>query len=256
MTNRSERLAILDEYLSQFEPIVVDSRVELQPRFSAPRQVVASYAANEVEPGKKTGMVSVNWMLDEVKDPELALVLSVLENVLVGTSAAPLRKALTDSGLGEGLTGSGVAEDYRQPMFTVGMKGIDEADGGKVEALIIETLKTLSEDGIDAATIEAALNSFEFAMRENNTGSFPRGIALMFRTMRTWLHDGDPMAPLAFEDALKSLKARLAAGEKVFETIIKTLILDNPHRTTVLLKADTRAGRARGRRRARPSRCR
>src|SRR6185312_16583482 len=111
--------------------------------------------------------------------------LNVLEHILVGTPAAPLRKALTESGLGEGLTGSGIAEDFRQPYFTVGMKGIDEADGGKVEALILETLQKLVKDGIDPLTVEASMNSFEFALRENNTGSFPRGMALMFRSLRS-----------------------------------------------------------------------
>ena len=32
-------------------------------------------------------------------------------------------------------------------------------------------------------TIEAAINSVEFALRENNTGSFPRGLSLMLRSL-------------------------------------------------------------------------
>src|SRR6185312_216849 len=150
--------------------------------------------------------------------------LNVLEHILVGTPAALLRKALTESGLGEGLTGSGIAEDFRQPYFTVGMKGIDEADGGKVEALILETLQKLVKDGIDPLTVEAAMNGFEFALRENNTGSFPRGMALMFRTMRNWLHGGDPFEALSYEKPLAALKGHLSAGARVFETLIqKTL---------------------------------
>src|SRR5690606_20376709 len=105
-----KRLALLDEYLSQFEAAPVAAEVALQPRFAAPRRIESTYAATEGEPGKKTGMVTVNWMLDDIRDPETLLALSVLEQVLVGNAAAPLRKALTDSGLGEGLTGSGLAE--------------------------------------------------------------------------------------------------------------------------------------------------
>jgi Zn-dependent M16 (insulinase) family peptidase len=232
------RLDMLEEYLGQFDAAPIDSAVRLQPRWSAPRQVESRYAATAQEAGKKTGMVSVNWMLDELGDPETIMSLSVLEQVLVGTPAAPLRKALTDSGLGEGMTGSGVAEDFRQPYFTVGLKGIDEADGGKVEALILDTLATLARDGIDPLTIEASVNSLEFALRENNTGSFPRGIALMLRTMRTWLHGGDPLEALTYEKPLASLKAKIAAGEPVFETLIQRYLVDNRHRVTVLLKAD------------------
>ena len=97
-----QRLAILDRVLNQFEKIDVDAPVKLQPRFTAPRKLTETYAASEAEPGKKTGMVTVNWMLDELTDPKTTLALNILEHVLVGNPAAPLRKALTDSGLGEG----------------------------------------------------------------------------------------------------------------------------------------------------------
>ena len=234
-----ERFAILEKYLGQFDRIEVKADIPTQKRWSEPKRIVETYAANEAEAGRKTSMVSVNWMLDEVKDPNLALNLAVLEYVLLGTSASPLRKALIDSGLGEGLTGSGLAEDLLQPYFTVGLKGIDEADADKVEALILDTLGKLAKEGIDKGTIEAAVNSMEFALRENNTGSFPRGIALMFRSLRTWLHGGDPLEPLQFEGPLAALKEHLSAGARVLEALIQQYLIDNSHRTTVLLKADT-----------------
>jgi len=234
----SQRFMMLNEYLSQFEAAPVDAEVKLQPRWNKPRQIEGTYAASDAEPGKPTGMVTVNWMLDEIVDTEALIALSVLEHVLVGNPASPLRKALTDSGLGEGLTGSGLADDFRQPMFTVGLKGIDEADGGKVEVLILETLQRLTREGIDKLTIEASMNSFEFALRENNTGSFPRGMALMFRTLRGWLHGGDPFDALSYEKPLAAVKAKLASGGRVFEELIARHLVGNAHRTTVLLKAD------------------
>lgn len=234
-----ERLAILEKYLGQFDRTEVKADIALQKRWSEPKKIVETYAANEAEEGKKAAMVSVNWMLDKIEDSNLALNLAVLEYVLLGTPASPLRKALIDSGLGEGLTGSGLAEDLLQPYFTVGLKGIDEADADKVEALILDTLTKLADEGIDKATIEAAVNSVEFALRENNTGSFPRGIALMFRAMRTWLHGGDPLEPLQFEEPLAALKQHLSAGARVFESLIRQHLVENRHRTRVLLKPDT-----------------
>ena len=148
-----KRLEILEEYFSQFERGEAAPEIALQPRWDAPRQRHETYAANEAEPGKKTAMVSVNWMLDEITDPETQLALNILESVLVGNPAAPLRKALIDSGLGEGLTGSGFADGIRQPYFTFGLKGIADEDGAKVQDLIIATLGQLSASGIDPKTI-------------------------------------------------------------------------------------------------------
>jgi hypothetical protein len=233
-----ERLSILDAYLGQFDRIEVPSQIAAQRRWSEPKKLVETYASSEAEPGKKTSMMTVNWMLDEQTEPGAVLALNVLEYILVGTAASPLRKALIDSGLGEGMTGSGLVEDMKQPYFTVGLKGIADEDADVVEALILGTLEKLATEGIDKETIEAAINSIEFAMRENNTGSFPRGISLMFRTMRTWLHGGDPLEPLSFEAPLGALKEHLAAGARVFETLIQQHLIDNKHRTTVLLKAD------------------
>ncbi|HTJ58998.1 MAG TPA: insulinase family protein [Devosiaceae bacterium] len=238
-----QRLEKLEEFLGQFDRIEPNSAIGLQPRFSAPKHITGTYAAGEEEAEKpNTAMVSVNWMLDPTADQETAIILALLEFSLVGTSAAPLRKALTDSGLGEGLTSSGIADDYRQPMFSVGLKGVEAGNAPKVEALILDTLQKLARDGIDKETVAAAVNTLEFQLRENNTGSFPRGIALIFRAMRTWLHEGDPLEPLYFEAALGRIKERLANGEKLFETVIGKQLLDNPHRTTVLLTADPEQG--------------
>lgn len=237
-----KRLEILDGVLSQFERLPANSDIPLQPRFAEPRFVTDTYAAGTEDDPGRSSMVSVNWMLDLIPDQETDLALTVLEHALVGSAAAPLRKALTDSGLGEGLTPSGLGDDIKQPIFLVGLKGIRPEDAGKVEELILSTLTELADKGIDPLTVEAALNSLEFQLRENNTGSFPRGIALMFRAMRTWLHDGDPFEPLHFEAALASIRARIESGEPLFQTLIRTQLLDNPHRTTVLLNPDPEKG--------------
>ncbi len=52
----------------------------------------------------------------------------------VGTSAAPLRKSLMDSGLGQALIGGGLQGDLRQPIFSIGLKGVDPADAAKARA--------------------------------------------------------------------------------------------------------------------------
>jgi Zn-dependent M16 (insulinase) family peptidase len=234
----AQRLVILDEYLSEFEPIPVTSEVGLQARFNAPRQITRTYAGGRDDGSDRTGLISLQWMLDEIPDPAEILGLNLLEYIVLGTSAAPLRKALTDSGLGEGFAGGGISESYRQPMFSVALKGLVETDGGKVEALILDTLRELANGGIEADMIEAGVNSLEFSMRENNTGSFPRGISLMFRSLSTWLHGGDPFDPLAFEGPLANVKAAIAADPNYFGNLITKHLLENEHRTTVLLTAD------------------
>jgi Zn-dependent M16 (insulinase) family peptidase len=120
------------------------------------------------------------------------------------------------------------------------MKGIDPADAEKVEALILKTLGDIAEKGFPPEQLEAAANTFEFSLRENNTGSYPRGMVYMFNALGSWLHEGDPLAQLHFEDALADLKAK--AGKGHFASEIRRLFLDNMHRTTVALSADPDQG--------------
>ena len=235
------RLDLLDAYFSRFERTDPHAVVGTQPRFNAPRRVNETYAGNRGEGRRRDGMVLTSWMLDTPEDREEALSLALLAYMLSGTPAAPLRKALTDSGLGEGVIG-GTSTQLRQPMASFGLKGIDPADADEVEALVLKTLEKLADEGIDPATRAAAFNTFEFHLRENNTGSFPRGIAIMFSTLTGWLHGDDPLEALAFEKALESLKAKAESGH--FEKMIRARHLDNPHRVTVVLEADEAKGAA------------
>lgn len=240
-----ERLRLLDRYFGEFDHINVDAHVSLQPRFTAPKHLIRTYAAGAPEEQAEAGastpkesMISVNWMIEEVVDIETALGFDILEHVLIGNAAAPLYKALIDSGLGEGLAGGGLDDGLRQPMFSIGLKGIDPAHADKVEKLITGTLGSLVKGGIDPLTVEASLNTVEFHLRENNTGSFPRGIAFMLRSLRSWLHGRDPLTPLAFAAPLAAIKARVARGDRYFENLLRKHFIDNPHRTVVVLKPD------------------
>lgn len=238
----NERLRLVNDYLKDFERLNIDSTVHLQARIDMPRRIVKPYVVEPDSPGDKKGMLTVNWLLTETTDPETVLGLNILEHILIATPASPLRKALIDSGLGEDLAGTGLADWLRQAYFSIGLKGIAVENADAIESLILQTLGQLAAAGIDANMVEAALNTIEFRLRENNTGSFPRGLALMINALNTWLHDGDPFTPLAFEAPLAAIKARLAAGESYFERLISHYLLQNQHRTTLILQPDPDLG--------------
>ncbi|NCD24868.1 MAG: peptidase M16 [Deltaproteobacteria bacterium] len=235
------RLELLRDYLDRFERQDVDSTIGVQPRFTAPRELRRSFEANG-EDGEALGMLTMNWLFPAMDEPETVLAAKVLDFLLTGMNASPLRKALIESGLGEDLTGGGLEHELAQMYYSVGLKGVRPENFDAVRALITDTLSTIVERGFEADLIEAGINSAEFDLRENNTGAYPRGLIVMLRALGTWLYDLDPLAMVAFEAPLASLKARLDAGEPVFEDLIRHHILDNPHLTTVIL--EPKAGHA------------
>ncbi len=237
------RLQRMDEELRKYERIEVTSHIPLQPRFEQPRFRQAVYDSGD-DPEAKAH-ICLNWMLPEAGDAALSLGFGILSHILTGTPASPLRKALIESGLGEDLAGQGFEADYRQMMYSVGLKGIAAENHDKVQDLILTTLAALAKEGIDPQTVQASLNTVEFQLRENNTGSFPRGLVLMLRSLNAWLYGFDPITPLQFEKPLQEIKDRLARGERYFEQLIGAYLLDNQHRVTLLLLPDPELGKRR-----------
>ena len=237
-----ERLRLTAAALEGYTARPVNSDVPLQPRLETPRQIEVAYAASK---GEKRALFTVNWLLGERGDVHQALLMEMLEHILEGLPGSPLRKALIASGLGEDTTGCGLETDLRQMYYSTGLKGVAPRDVQQAELLIFDTLAQLAEEGIPRSAVEAAVNSVEFAYRENNSGRFPRGLSAMVQSLTTWLYDGDPLAPLAWEAPLNALKARIEAGEPVFEQAIKDWFLNNEHRATVVLLPDTKLGKAR-----------
>ncbi len=232
-----ERLRMIDAFIAEFDARPVDATVPLQARFDAPRTVTKRYDAGESGDESNKALAAVSWLLPEVTDAERILELEILGHILVKTAASPLRKALTDSGIGEEAAG-GLDAIKRQASFTVGLRGIKPADGQKVETLVLNTLGKLAEDGIEREMVEASLNTIEFQLREKNTGGFPRGLAAFIGVLQPWMHGGNPVEHLAFDETLQRIKTRYAEQPGYFETMIGEYFLDNPHRVTVFMQPD------------------
>ncbi len=233
-----KRLKLMEGYLKPYKRRKVKSSIPLVKPFKKPKKVEYSYSASAGEDLDKKHYLTVNWKLPDTSDPALTLSLQILSHALIDTPASPLRKALMDSGLGEDLAGNGLETELREMFFSTGLKGTRARHAKKIETLIFDTLQTIVKDGFDPDMTAASLNTIEFALRENNTGSFPRGIALMLRALAVWLYDDDPFKTLAFEASLADIKNRLTNDSRYFEKLIQTHLLENNHRTTLRFKPD------------------
>lgn len=233
------RLELADSYLKEFDALPESkemSKVAWQPKtFSEPKKEVHSYPTGADQP--ETHMLTVNWLLNDKKLSAFEeLTVGVLDHLLMGTTSSVLRKSLIESGLGEAVTGGGLSDQLLQATFSVGLKGVQPDKVNDVEKLILDTLEQVAKDGFDEDDIASSLNTIEFQLREFNTGSFPKGLSFMLGSMSKWLYEDSPTEALKFEEPLRQLKAAIAeSGSKVFQDMVKELIVDNSHRTTVEL---------------------
>ncbi len=237
-----KRLQLVQEFIRGFSRHPVDGSIPLQKRRTAPVRLVQPYpVSNDAESSR--AWVALNWLLPENSDPALTFALTVLGHILVGTPASPLRKALIDSGLGEDVIGTGLDDSLRELIFSTGLQGVPVEDTHKVEELVFSALKTLVADGVDPDLAAASVNTVEFRLREQNFGSFPRGLVVALNALSTWLHDGDPFGPVAFEAPLAAMKRGMTDHPHYFEDLIREHLLENPHRTTLVLEPDATCAR-------------
>lgn len=234
-----DSLAFISErVLDQFERIDPGTTVPPQPRWAAPKEATYYYPLGGNEDPTKKYQACLAWLTADIQDSFEVLVLSLLEDILLGNSAAPLRKALIDSGLGSALSdGTGFDPDNRDTMFACGLKDVAADAAPAVEKIIHDTLHALVDEGIDPTIIEGAIHQLEFRQKEITNTPYPYGLKLLMRFSGSWFHGGDPVRHLRLDEDLAKLRRDMRAGG-LFEGRIKKYFLDNPHRVRFVLSPD------------------
>ncbi len=232
-----DALARIARYLVDASPIEEASPPPLQPAFAAPRSASGSYPAD----AHGGALASVAWTLPALEGPGEELMLEVLDHVLVGTPASPLRRALLDAELGEAFLG-GLDLSVRQPNFRAGLRGVNPERVPDVHALVLDTLEEVSRVGFDPADVRAARNRLEFDLREMDGQGGQRGLTIALDALGSWLHGRDPLRSLDYDAALADLNARLGDGEDhgagALVDVMRSRLLENPHRVAAHVVPD------------------
>lgn len=234
-----KNLAFIEQkVLCRFTAIDPNSQVPSQPRWKAPKEVTVPYPLAKDEKPEKKYQACVAWLTADIRDSFEMLVLGVLEHILLGNAASPLRKRLIDSGLGSALSdGSGFDADMRDTMFACGLKEITKDDAGTVEKIIFDTLEELCTQGIDPKLLESAIHQIEFHKKEITNTPHPFGIKLLLSCAGTWIHEGDPVSCFKFDDDIDRLRKEEEKGG-FLEKKIREYFIDNPHRVLFILAPD------------------
>ncbi|SIQ40028.1 hypothetical protein SAMN05920897_10868 [Alkalispirochaeta americana] len=233
-----EYLEFLDrEFLGAFQESTTFLVQDEQPRWEAPRVFETTYPVEPQEDLSRRSSVTLNWLLFPVTETRRLLAASILTEILLGNSGAPLTKALIDSGLGQDVSPVfGLETDLREAVFSVGLRGTDTDQAQAIEELTLSTLRDLARKGFEPELVEGALRRVEFHHREQKSG--PSGMRVMNRVLRSWMYGGSPAAGLRFSEDLEALRDRLSRDPRFFEAMIEELLLDNTHRSTVIVRPD------------------
>lgn len=231
----TERLEWMDrEYLSNYDIKDIDSRLQKQEAFTEPREQVVEYPITVDETPEDKTWLSSHWSVGEISDPILYRAFEVLDYVLLSSSGAILKKALREAGIGKDIFG-GYHNETLQPYFSLVAKDTAPEKLDEFRKVVHDTLTDLAVNGIGEKYLLAGINSMEFTCRAADYGMYPKGLVYAFMSLDSWLYDdNDPLTHLKYEDTLSFLKENVRTG--FFEGLIRTWLIDNPHRADIILK--------------------
>ncbi len=230
--NLEHELALISEYLADFEHKECSPLIIPQPPFTTPVDAVFEYPISRNEDPEARTFLAYATCAGQVTDPVTYLGYDIIRHLLFGTSASPLKKALLKANIGKDVLGHAEIE-ILQPFLCTVVKNTELAHKEKFLSIIRETLEGLVKNGIDRELIEATLNYTEFQLREAEHPSIPKGLLYHFMSMASWLYCDDPLVHLDFAATL--LKIRTSVSDNFFENFIDTNILSNSHAAIVAL---------------------
>ena len=230
-----EYLNFIDEnYLSDCGELKVDSKIGRQEAFESVREISREHSVMEDEPVKENTYLTYNVSVGNCLDRKLYVALDVLDYVLCQAPGAPVKQALIDKGIGKDVYSTMESGIY-QPYFSVIAKNAEADQKEEFVNTIIEVLQKEATKGLDEKALAAAINFYEFRYREADFGSYPRGLMLGLQALDSWLYDSKaPFMHIEANRTFRELKEAIGTG--YFEDLIRNYILENNHKTILVVK--------------------
>lgn len=230
----TDSLAFLAPRLREFDRRPVPGVPARQPRWSEPRFCRDTYDIGDESRAENT-YLQINWIAPGVMDPEEVLLLKVLSLVLTGDDAAPLKRTLIDSGLGQDLLPSGHMPVGIEGVFTIGIRGSEEDRLDRFRSLVMETLRRIATEGVPPELLRSAFRKVSYELREIKP-MYPLHVA--GEALSPWILGGDPLAYLTLEKRLEACRRACLERPRIFSDLLREHLLDNPHRLDLVLAPD------------------
>ncbi len=234
----AEKLEFIDkEYLSGFDYLEVDSKIECQKPFGEDvREMLKPYPISDSENEAESAYLSMNYSVGSSLDKVVAGAFDVIDYVLCSAPGAPLKQALTDKKVGKEVY-SMYESGILQPMFSVVAKDTSLEKKELFVETIEEVLQEIVEKGFDKKALKAAINYYEFKYREADFGSYPKGLMYGLKAFDSWLYDEKvPFLHLEANEVFELLKKK--AEEGYFEELVREYLIENTHKVLVMLKPE------------------
>ncbi|GMQ83420.1 MAG: insulinase family protein [Gammaproteobacteria bacterium] len=230
---------IHEQALARFDKLDMHIAVDNEQRYHAPVRIQESYAFDEADESAEKTHIVLGWLLGPSTNLKQQLEAQLLEGVLLDDSASPLRQALETTGLGSAPSPlCGLEASNREMSFVCGLEGSKPENADALEALVLEILQKVADEGVPEERVEAVLHQLELSQREVSGDGYPYGLQLILEGLSTAIHRGDPVALLNLDPVLDELRT-LIQDPGYIRGLVQDLLLDNQHRVRLTMVPDT-----------------
>jgi hypothetical protein len=126
----------------------------------------------------------------------------------------------------------------REMVFCCGIEGSEAEHADALEHMVLEVLRQVAEQGVSKERLEAVLHQLELHQREISGDSYPYGLQLILQGLGSATHYSDPIAVLNLEPVIAGMREKIRDPDYI-RRLAQELLLDNPHRVTLVMTPDT-----------------
>jgi len=236
----------LDEHLKFIEEKVLakaEARVDLpalprESRYLAPVRFEGPFPIGKDEDRQGKTRIGISWLTTVATDQLTALALNILTVVLMDTDASPLKKQLL--ALKEVKQASiSIDTDAAEIPMILTFRGCEEGDAPKIERETLRILNEIASQPIDPALLESAIHQISLHRSEIVGDDLPWGLHLFMRCGLIAQLGGDPIEALKIHSLFDQLRAEWGKDPLYFNKVLKTYLIDNPHRVTLTFFPDS-----------------
>lgn len=224
-------LLMIDSYLSEYDRVPADFEIASQKPIKPQRREIEYEIAPGESKENKTRM-SLGYLLCRYDEQEKSVAANILMDAVCSSNESPLKKVIIDSGLCEDVTISPY-DSVKENSLNIEFHNVKDGACEELYSLFVDTVRKISDTGIDKTMLEASLNSFEFKTRERDFGTMPKGVIYAMTVLETSLYGGAPEQNLSFEKSFASLSEKL--NTDYFEKLLCEIFLKNEHRAMLIM---------------------
>ncbi len=233
----AKQLEVIDRgFLSQFDRQLVDIPSQRQEYYGGFKQETITY------PGIDNGandMLILTYVLDGMETGAESYALDIIDEVIMGNDASPLKKALEDGDIGA--SSYSYMDGGPQQMYTIAVRGSSSEKADRFLKIIESEFRKYAAEGLEEQLIEAAVNKKLFRLKDEGAIRFSKGLRVCFSVMNDWIYSSDPFTGMKYQDFIDTVRDE----KDLYKKVIKKYILENNFKALVIAEPEKEMNRMR-----------